>query len=132
MSLIKDKILIKNSKKIINRDKWNRKVLHLSIKMKDLPEAERPYEKLELYGEKNLTNAELLAIIIKTGTKEETSVQVAQHILKLNKSNSDTLEFLGDIGIQEFMKIKGIRKSKSNTTKSSMRIGSKNDKANKL
>ena len=132
MSLIKDKILIKNSKKIINRDKWNRKVLHLSIKMKDLPEAERPYEKLELYGEKNLTNAELLAIIIKTGTKEETSVQVAQHILKLNKSNSDTLEFLGDIGIQEFMKIKGVRKSKSNTTKSSMRIGSKNDKANKL
>ena len=107
-------------------------MLHLSIKMKDLPEAERPYEKLELYGEKNLTNAELLAIIIKTGTKEETSVQVAQHILKLNKSNSDTLEFLGDIGIQEFMKIKGIRKSKSNTTKSSMRIGSKNDKANKL
>ena len=132
MSLIKDKILIKNSKKIINRDKWNRKVLHLSIKMKDLPEAERPYEKLELYGEKNLTNAELLAIIIKTGTKEETSVQVAQHILKLNKSNSDTLEFLGDIGIQEFMKIKGIRKSKSNTTKGTLRISSKNDKASKL
>ena len=43
--------------------------------IKELPQSERPYEKLELYGEKNLSNAELLAIIIKTGTKEETSVQ---------------------------------------------------------
>lgn len=84
-------------------------MLHLSIKMKDLPEAERPYEKLELYGEKSLTNAELLAIIIKTGTKDETSVQVAQHVLNLNKTGKDTLGFLGDISIQEFMKINGIR-----------------------
>lgn len=87
--------------------------MHLSIKMKDLPEAERPYEKLEMYGEKNLTNAELLAIIIKTGTKEETSVQVAQHILKLNTTQKDTLEFLGDISIADFMKIKGIGKVKA-------------------
>ena len=40
--------------------------------MKELPKSERPYEKLELYGEKTLSNAELLAIIIKTGTKDET------------------------------------------------------------
>ena len=45
----------------------------MPIKMKELPEAERPYEKLEQYGAKALTNAELLAIIIKTGTKEYTS-----------------------------------------------------------
>lgn len=36
------------------------------MKIKELPETERPYEKMELYGEKNLSNAELLAIIIKT------------------------------------------------------------------
>ena len=95
-------------------------MLHLSLKIKDLPEAERPYEKLELYGEKNLTNAELLAIIIKTGTKEETSVQVAQHLLNLNKTNDDTLNFLGDLSLQDFMKIKGIRKGKSNSIKSYM------------
>ena len=46
----------------------------MSLKIKELPETERPYEKLELYGSKNLSNAELLAIIIKTGTREETSV----------------------------------------------------------
>ena len=56
----------------------------MSIKIKELPELERPYEKLEQKGEKTLSNAELLAIIIKTGTKEETSVQLAQRIL--NKS----------------------------------------------
>ena len=56
------------------------------MNMKELPKAERPYEKLELFGEKNLSNAELLAIIIKSGTKEETSVQVAQRILKLNNN----------------------------------------------
>lgn len=53
--------------------------------MKELPTTERPYEKLEQYGEKTLTNAELLAIIIKTGTKEETAVTLAQKILKLRK-----------------------------------------------
>lgn len=79
------------------------------MKIKDLPEAERPYEKLELYGEKTLTNAELLAIIIKNGTKDETSVQLAQRILKLNTKSSDTLEFLGDLNVKDFMKIKGIR-----------------------
>ena len=102
-------------------------MLHLSMKIKDLPEAERPYEKLELYGEKNLTNAELLAIIIKTGTKEETSVQVAQHILNLNKTNEDTLSFLGNLSLHEFMKVKGIRKGKSNSIKSYMRTSREDD-----
>ena len=58
---------------------------NLSLKIKELPEIERPYEKLELYGEKSLSNAELLAIIIKSGTKDETSVQIAQRILSLNQ-----------------------------------------------
>ena len=48
----------------------------MSIKIKDLPTGERPYEKLEEKGAKFLSNSELLAIIIKNGTKEETSVQV--------------------------------------------------------
>ena len=43
----------------------------MSLKMKELPSSERPYEKLEMYGESTLYNSELLAIIIKTGTKEE-------------------------------------------------------------
>lgn len=86
---------------------------NLSIKMKELPETERPYEKLELYGEKSLSNAELLAIIIKSGTKNETSVQLAQKILKMNDKNIHELNFLRDLTIEEFMKIKGIGKVKA-------------------
>ena len=85
----------------------------MSITIKQLPEPERPYENLELYGEKTLSNAELLAIIIKTGTKEETSVQVAQKILNLNDTQTQGLEFLQDISIEEFMQIKGIGKVKA-------------------
>ena len=85
----------------------------MPIKMKELPELERPYEKLEQYGEKTLTNAELLAIIIKTGTKEETAVSLAQQILKLNSGKEDNLNFLRDLTIEEFMKIKGIGKIKA-------------------
>lgn len=85
----------------------------MPIKMKELPETERPYEKLEQYGEKTLTNAELLAIIIKTGTKEETAVGLAQQILKLNPGKQDNLNFLRDLTVEEFMKIKGIGKVKA-------------------
>ena len=86
----------------------------MSIKIKELPLAERPYEKLELYGEKNLSNAELLAIIIKTGTKQETSVELAQRILKLNKNTKeDELNFLRNISLEEFQQIKGIGKVKA-------------------
>lgn len=86
----------------------------MPIKMKNLPITERPYEKLEQYGEKNLTNAELLAIIIKSGTREETSVQLAQKVLLLNENqDKNNLNFLREITIEELMKIKGIGKVKA-------------------
>lgn len=85
----------------------------MPIKMKELPETERPYEKLEQYGAKTLTNAELLAIIIKTGTKEETAVGLAQQILKMNNTKEQNLSFLREITVEEFMKIKGIGKVKA-------------------
>lgn len=85
------------------------------MKIKELPYAERPYEKLELYGEKALSDAELLAIIIKTGTKEETSVSLSQRILKLNKDeqNRTDLCFLRELSIEDLMQIKGIGKIKA-------------------
>lgn len=85
----------------------------MSIKIKELPESERPYEKLELYGEKALSNAELLAIIIKSGTKEETSVQLAQRLLKLNDTEGEDLNYLQSLSIEELTQIKGIGKVKA-------------------
>ncbi len=88
----------------------------MSMKMKELPISERPYEKLEMYGAHTLSNAELLAIIIKNGTKEESSVTLAQKVLSLSKKQNciqDNLNFLQELSIEEFMKIKGIGKVKA-------------------
>ena len=79
----------------------------MPVKMKELPISERPYEKLEMYGAHTLSNAELLAIIIKNGTKEESSVTLAQKILSLGKCKNctqDNLTFLQELSIEEFMK----------------------------
>lgn len=84
------------------------------MKIKELPEMERPYEKLELYGERVLSNAELLAIVIKTGTKEKTSVEIANQILNLNQnSDKGDLNFLRDLSLEELMNLKGIGRVKA-------------------
>ena len=86
----------------------------MTTRMKELPSFERPYEKLEMYGEDSLTNSELLAIIIKTGTKEETALDLARKVLAMKQQASDNnMRFLQDLSLQEFMKIKGIGKVKA-------------------
>ncbi len=79
--------------------------------IKELPESERPYEKLQIYGANKLSNAELLSIIIKTGTKEYTSIDLANKVLSLN-TNSNIRGML-DCSIEEFMTVKGIGKVKA-------------------
>ena len=61
------------------------------MKIKELPLSERPYEKLEIYGAESLSNSELLAIIIKTGTKEHSSVSIAQKILNLKENTKKNM-----------------------------------------
>lgn len=78
-------------------------------KIKNIPIMERPYEKMIMYGEKALTNTELLSIIIKTGTKEKSSIEIAQELLSLDEN----LRFLQVISIEELMKIEGIGKIKA-------------------
>lgn len=81
----------------------------MSIKMKDLPESERPYEKLKMYGAEKLSSAELLAIIIKCGTKNESSKDIANRILLLTQN----LKGIRDISIEELIQIKGIGEVKA-------------------
>ena len=86
----------------------------MNIKMKELPISERPYEKLKMYGPENLSNSELLAIIIKSGTKKHTALDLAKEVLKLNETNEkEDLSFLQDISIKEYTKIKGIGEVKA-------------------
>lgn len=87
------------------------------IRLKELPDLERPYEKLLFYGAEKLSNSELLGIIIKTGTKEENAVVLAQRVLgvksKEKNFKENDLRNLLDLTIEEFMKIKGIGKVKA-------------------
>lgn len=76
----------------------------MPLKMNQLPESERPYEKMKMYGAKRLSNAELLAIIIKTGTKDATALELSSRILLLIKELKD-LEY---IPLEELENIKGI------------------------
>lgn len=86
----------------------------MKIKMKELPISERPYEKLKTYGAEKLTNSELLAIIIKSGTKDYTAIDLANNVLKLNDNNEkEDLSFLQDVSISELIKIKGIGEVKA-------------------
>lgn len=67
----------------------------MSVKIKETPLSERPYEKLEMYGPKVLSNSELLAIIIKNGTRKENSIELAKRILSLKGENlNHDLRFL--------------------------------------
>lgn len=81
------------------------------LTLKQLPNSERPYEKMEMYGEKSLSNSELLAIILKTGTKNQTAVAVAQQILALVENQN--IRDLQEISIKELQKIKGVGKVKA-------------------
>lgn len=76
--------------------------------IKKLPTLERPYEKAQMYGIENLSNSELLAIIIKTGTKEKTSVELAQEILSIEQGEKENIQFLQNVSVEELTKIKGI------------------------
>ncbi len=86
----------------------------MTLKLNNLPMYERPYEKLELYGTERLSNAELLAIIIESGTKDESSINLAQKVLTLGETFSgNKLRFLQDISLEELKKIKGIGRVKA-------------------
>lgn len=82
------------------------------MKLKELPEMERPYEKLEMYGAEVLSTAELLAIIIKSGTKELTSVEIMQNLLKEDVLEKGVL-FMKEISLEELKTKKGIGRVKA-------------------
>lgn len=90
------------------------------LKMKELPLCERPYEKLEVIGAEHLSNAELLAVIIKTGTKAYTAVELAQLVLKL--SHDGRLSSLNNLSIEQLKGVKGIGRVKAIQIKATLEL----------
>lgn len=91
------------------------------LRMKDIPVNERPYEKLEKYGSETLSNAELFAIVIRTGSMEETSVALAQRLLSYG-GNTGGVAFLHDLSVEELRKTKGIGRVKALQIKAVMEL----------
>ena len=83
----------------------------MSVRIKDMLESDRPRERLLNIGVNNLSNEELLSIIISTGTKDMSVKEVSNNLLKKIKHISS----LNDITFDELIKIKGIGISKACT-----------------
>lgn len=79
--------------------------------MKELPKEKRPYEKCLENGVRSLSDAELLAIIIRTGSREETSLGLAERILALDGSGEGLLGLLHH-SLEDFCKIRGVGRVK--------------------
>ena len=73
---------------------------------------ERPYEKCEQYGAENLTDAELLAVLLRTGTKGENSLQLAKRILHPDFAQEGILN-IHQWSMEQLLGVKGIGKVKS-------------------
>jgi DNA repair protein RadC len=97
-----------------------------------LPVNDRPYEKLELLGEENLTNSELLAIIIKTGTKDKSCLDISRDILNSNKNSEyiSDLEYLSNMSLNNLKSFKGIGRAKAIQIKAVLELSKRISKIN--
>lgn len=72
-----------------------------------------PYEKFLKYGPESLTESELLAIILRTGTRDKSALALAQEILSLSESTREGLLGLYDIPMKQLLGVKGIGEVKA-------------------
>jgi len=82
------------------------------------PESDRPREKLLKHGAYTLSNAELLAILIRTGIKGASAVDLGRELLRRFK----TLRQMSGVDVAEFRQIKGLKQRKNRSDKSGGRI----------
>lgn len=99
----------------------------MTIMVRDLPIEERPREKLLAFGSETLSNTELLAILLRTGTKEASVMRVAEAVLARCK----------DLGVSEITKlspkelsdIKGVGRAKAATILAAIEFGRRVEKS---
>ncbi len=87
--------------------------------LRDLPHEERPRERMMQYGAEALSHAELLAILLRTGTQQESALHLAQRILM----QAGNLRQLVDLSLEEMMEIKGIGTAKALQLKAGIELG---------
>jgi len=89
------------------------------MKVKNIPIKERPRERFVEVGKENLSNTELLSIILKTGTKDKSVTELSYEIL----NSIDDITDLKDINYNKLLSIKGIGKVKAIELESVIELG---------
>lgn len=92
----------------------------LPLTIKKWASGDRPREKLLQKGKMSLTDAELIAILIGSGSKKESAVDLSKRILSSSKNN---LSQLGKLSVQQLMQFKGIGEAKAITIIAAMELG---------
>src|ERR1041385_6408043 len=90
----------------------------------DLPAQDRPRERLVAVGAENLSHAELIAILLRTGLKGMSALDVARQILQRFR----TLDGLARASIEELCAIKGIGRDKAVTLKAAFTLARQIDR----
>lgn len=90
-----------------------------ATKISNWPEEERPRERLAQHGPASLTDAELLAIMLRTGTGSDTAIDLARHILKTVQG----FRGLDALTVADLCQIKGIGTAKAAQIKAALEIG---------
>lgn len=81
---------------------------------------DRPREKLMSKGRESLSDSELLAILINTGSKKDSALDLAKKVLSLGMNNLDEL---GKLSLAELMKVKGVGEAKAITIAAALELG---------
>lgn len=98
----------------------SRKKIENSYTMKDLPVSERPREKLKEYGVSRLSNSELISIIIRTGYRDYTALDLANKILTIDETG---IKYLSEVSLEELQTVKGIGECKAAQLLASVELG---------
>ena len=91
------------------------------VRIHDLPAEDRPRERLLTHGASNLSKAELIAILLRTGTKGHSALDISHQLL----SQFDSLEALARATVDELRKNKGIGRDKAVTLKAAFTLAQK-------
>ncbi len=94
------------------------------ISIKAWAEEDRPREKLVGQGRRSLTDAELIAILIGSGSRDESAVELSKRILHHYKND---LNALGKAGVNELSKFKGIGEAKAISIIAALELGRRRD-----
>ena len=95
------------------REMTETKSLRNMLSDKELDRECLPYERFLAVGEESLTDAELLAIIIRTGSSTSTPVQIARQVMELGCGKEKGLNALYSLSLEELQTIKGIGEVKA-------------------